>query len=112
MLRRFGSTKWDTGRGCISAIGMEKKATRVHGKGYATEAVRGRLMGHANIGTAQPTLGGTVWITHPERKRSIRVADKCGFKAVQQTTYKRSQRFCLRGGSWVQVGGQEASSLG
>jgi len=28
MLRPFGSTKWDTGRGCISAIGMEEKAIR------------------------------------------------------------------------------------
>src|SRR6266705_2019814 len=38
-------------------------------------------------------VGRTVCFTHPEQKRPIRVADKCGFKAVQQTTYKGSQRF-------------------
>jgi len=30
----------------------------------------------------------TVCIIHPEHVRSIRVAEKCGFKEVQRTTYK------------------------
>jgi RimJ/RimL family protein N-acetyltransferase len=64
-------------------------ATRAHGKGYATEAVRAAIAwGDANIQTAQPALGRTVCIIHPEHVRSIRVAEKCGFKEVQRTTYK------------------------
>jgi RimJ/RimL family protein N-acetyltransferase len=65
-------------------------ATRVHGKGYATEAVRAAIAwGDANINTPQTTLGRTVCIIHPEHVRSIRVAEKCGFKEVQRTAYKR-----------------------
>jgi len=79
-------------------------ATRVHGKGYATDAVRGDCTGARKYRGGSTHVAGTVCITHPEHKRSIRGADKCGFKAVQQRTYKGSQRFCLRGGSWVQVG--------
>ena len=78
-------------------------ATRVHGKGYATEAVRGRLHGDANIGTAQPTLGGRfallilsrsgrfVWRTNADLRRSSR----------RRT---RVANDFLRGRSWVQVG--------
>jgi RimJ/RimL family protein N-acetyltransferase len=64
-------------------------ATRVHGKGYATEAARAAIAwGDANIRSAQPALGRTVCIIHPEHAQSIRVATKCGFKEVQRTTYK------------------------
>src|SRR2546428_13733104 len=64
-------------------------ATRVHGKGYASEAV-GAVMawGDANIRSAQPALGKMVCIIHPEHTRSIHVAEKCGFKQLQRTTYK------------------------
>jgi RimJ/RimL family protein N-acetyltransferase len=64
-------------------------ATRVHGKGYATEAARAAIAwGDRNIGAAHARLGRTVCIIHPEHARSIRVAEKCGFKEVQRTTYK------------------------
>ncbi|HKV64731.1 MAG TPA: GNAT family N-acetyltransferase [Candidatus Acidoferrum sp.] len=64
-------------------------ATQVHGRGYATEAVRAALAwGDANILSAQPSLGRTVCIIHPEHAKSIRVAEKCGFKQVQSTMYK------------------------
>ena|SRR5882757_6230333 len=64
-------------------------AARVHGKGYATEAVRAAITwGEANIRTAQPELGRMVCIIHPEHEQSIRVAEKCGFKGVLRTTYK------------------------
>lgn len=64
-------------------------ATRVHGKGYATEAVRAAMAWRdANLVSAQPNLGNTVCIIHPEHARSIRVAEKCGFKEVLRTTYK------------------------
>ncbi len=64
-------------------------ATRVHGKGYATEAVRAAIAwGDANLKTDRPELGKTVCIIHPEHARSIRVAEKCGFKQVLSTTYK------------------------
>ena len=41
-----------------TGAGVRVLATRVHGQGYAAEAVRGDCVGHANIGTAQPTLRG------------------------------------------------------
>jgi RimJ/RimL family protein N-acetyltransferase len=64
-------------------------ATRVHGKGYATEAVRAAIVwGDANIKPSHSALGKTVCIIHPEHVRSIRVAEKCGFKEVQRTAYK------------------------
>ena len=64
-------------------------ATRVHGKGYATEAVRAAIAwGDANIRSSGSGLGRTVCIIHPEHARSIRVAEKCGFKEIQRTTYK------------------------
>jgi RimJ/RimL family protein N-acetyltransferase len=64
-------------------------ATRVHGKGYATEAVRAALAwGDENIKRADSALGRTVCIIHPEHARSIRVAEKCGFREVLRTTYK------------------------
>ena len=54
-------------------------ATRVHGKGYATEAVRAAIAwGDANIRSSGSGLGRTVCIIHPEHARSIRVAEKCG----------------------------------
>jgi len=63
--------------------------TRVHGKGYATEAVRAALAwGNENIKRADSALGRTVCIIHPEHARSIRVAEKCRFKEVLRTTYK------------------------
>ena len=64
-------------------------ATRVHGQGYATEGARAAIAwGDANLATAQPALGKTVCIIHPEHVRSIRVAEKCGFKEVLRTNYK------------------------
>jgi RimJ/RimL family protein N-acetyltransferase len=59
-------------------------ASRVHGKGYATEAVGAAVAwGDAHFGKAR-----TVCIIHPENLASIRVAEKCGYKEVQRTTYK------------------------
>lgn len=55
-------------------------ATRAHGKGYATEAVRAAL-GHQS--SFQP-----VCLIHPENLASIRVAQKCGFSERLRTTYK------------------------
>jgi RimJ/RimL family protein N-acetyltransferase len=58
--------------------------SKVHGKGYATEAVRAALAwGDAHFGS-----GRTVCIIHPENLASIRVAEKCGYKEFQRSTYK------------------------
>ena len=58
--------------------------SRVHGKGYGTEAVRAAVVwGEAHFG---PTR--TVCIIHPENLASIRVAQKCGYQEHQRTTYK------------------------
>jgi RimJ/RimL family protein N-acetyltransferase len=64
-------------------------AARVHGRGYATEAARAAIVwGDSNIVTVQSMLGKTMSIVHPEHRRSIRVAEKCGFKELQRTMYK------------------------
>jgi RimJ/RimL family protein N-acetyltransferase len=59
-------------------------AASAHGKGYAKEAVRAVLTwGEAHFASAR-----TVCIIHPENLASIRVAEKCGYKEFQRTTYK------------------------
>jgi RimJ/RimL family protein N-acetyltransferase len=59
-------------------------ASQAHGKGYATEAVRAAVAwGEAHFGPVP-----TVCIIHPENLPSIRVAEKCGYKEFQRTTYK------------------------
>lgn len=59
-------------------------ATEFHGQGYATEAVR------AATAWGDERFGGqeTVCIIHPDHVRSIRVAEKCGFRESGRTTYK------------------------
>lgn len=59
-------------------------ASKAHGKGYATEAVGAAVAwGDAHFGSAR-----TVCLVHPENLASIRVAEKCGYKEFQRTTYK------------------------
>jgi RimJ/RimL family protein N-acetyltransferase len=59
-------------------------ASRAHGEGYATEAVCAAVAwGESRFGSAR-----TVCIIHPENLASIRVAEKCGYKQFQRTTYK------------------------
>jgi RimJ/RimL family protein N-acetyltransferase len=58
--------------------------SRVHGKGYATEAVRAVVAwGEQHFGSAR-----TVCIIRPENVASIRVAEKCGYRELQRTAYK------------------------
>ncbi|MCG7392969.1 GNAT family N-acetyltransferase [Microvirga sp. ACRRW] len=57
---------------------------RVHGKGYATEAVRAVIAwGEGRFGAAR-----TACIIAPENAASIRVAEKAGYRELQRTTYK------------------------
>lgn len=54
-----------------------------HGKGYGTEAVHAAVAwGDTHLGTNK-----TVCIIAPENTASIRVAEKCGYREFQQTTY-------------------------
>jgi RimJ/RimL family protein N-acetyltransferase len=55
-----------------------------HGRGLATEAVRGALAWGA---TRLPSKR-TVCLISPENVASIRVAEKCGYREFQRTTYK------------------------
>jgi RimJ/RimL family protein N-acetyltransferase len=56
----------------------------VHGRGYATEAVQAILAwGDRHFGSAR-----TACIIAPENWASIRVAEKCGYREFQRTTYK------------------------
>jgi RimJ/RimL family protein N-acetyltransferase len=58
--------------------------SRVHGRGYATEAVRAALeWGAGHFGAAR-----TACLIHPENLASIRVAEKCGYREFQRTMYK------------------------
>lgn len=62
--------------------------TSMHGKGYATEAVRACVTwADANL----PAFTATACIISPENAKSIRVAEKCGFELLQETTYKGQQ---------------------
>ncbi len=59
-------------------------APHAHGKGYATEAVRAVVAwGDRHFGASR-----TVCLIHPENVRSIRVAEKCGYREFQHTSYK------------------------
>jgi RimJ/RimL family protein N-acetyltransferase len=59
-------------------------ASESHGKGYATEAVRAALAwGERHFGSPRTTC-----IIHPGNLRSIRVAEKCGYREWERTTYK------------------------
>ncbi|MDQ2991350.1 MAG: GNAT family N-acetyltransferase [Candidatus Eremiobacteraeota bacterium] len=59
-------------------------APAAHGKGYATEAASAALAwADANIDAPR-----TACIISPENVASIRVAEKCCFREIAQTTYK------------------------
>ena len=58
--------------------------SRVHGRGYATEAVRAAVA----WGSSHLASKRTVCLIHPENLASIRVAQKCGFSEQRRTTYK------------------------
>jgi RimJ/RimL family protein N-acetyltransferase len=55
-----------------------------HGKGYATEAAKAAIAwGEKHFGPVR-----TACIIAPENELSIRVAQKCGYREFQRTTYK------------------------
>jgi RimJ/RimL family protein N-acetyltransferase len=55
-----------------------------HGKGFATEAVRAAIAwGETHFGMTR-----TVCIIDPGNTASLRVAEKCGYKLRERTTYK------------------------
>lgn len=59
-------------------------ASRAHGRGYATEAVRAVVAwGDTHFSSAR-----TVCIIAPENAASIRVAVKCGYRELKATSYK------------------------
>ena len=59
-------------------------ASQWHGKGYATEAVRAAVAwGDRHFSPARTTC-----LIHPENLASIRVAEKCGYREFERTTYK------------------------
>jgi RimJ/RimL family protein N-acetyltransferase len=59
-------------------------AAGAHGKGYATEAVRAAVAwGETRFGATR-----TVCLIRPDNQRSIRVAEKCGYREAARATYK------------------------
>ncbi|HZZ10272.1 MAG TPA: GNAT family N-acetyltransferase [Paraburkholderia sp.] len=64
----------------------------VHGRGYATEAVRAALA----WADRQWPDGETACIVAPENLPSLRVAQKCGYRERLRTTYKAKPTIVLR----------------
>jgi RimJ/RimL family protein N-acetyltransferase len=64
-------------------------ASQCHGKGYATEAVRAALAWGDRYFDRNFGASRTTCIIHPDNLPSIRVAEKCGYREVQRTTYKQ-----------------------
>ena len=55
-----------------------------HGRGFATEAAQAAInWGSAHFGPVR-----TVCLIHPDNAASLRVAEKCGYRAYASTTYK------------------------
>lgn len=55
-----------------------------HGRGFATEAVRAVVVwGDEHFGSRE-----TACIIQPDNAASVRVAEKCGYRKFQDTTYK------------------------
>ncbi len=65
--------------------------SQAHGKGYATEAVRAAIA----WGDEKFAKGRIVCIISPENVASMHVAEKCGFREYQRTTYKDSDVILL-----------------
>ncbi|MEO8727353.1 MAG: GNAT family N-acetyltransferase, partial [Acidobacteriaceae bacterium] len=59
-------------------------ARTMQGKGYATEAVRAALA----WGDTRFESMRTVCIVDPDNLSSIHVAEKCGYREFERTTYK------------------------
>ncbi len=60
-----------------------------HGQGFATEAVNAALAWRsARPGSESRMPPRVVCIISPENTASMKVAEKCGFRAIVQTTYK------------------------
>jgi RimJ/RimL family protein N-acetyltransferase len=59
-------------------------ASHAHGRGYATEAARAVIA----WGDSQFQTPRTACIIDPDNLPSIRVAQKCGYRELQATTYK------------------------
>jgi RimJ/RimL family protein N-acetyltransferase len=88
--RFIGETGFAEGKREIepSLIGIPEAgwalSPHVHGKGYATEAVQAVVAwGERHFGSVR-----TACIIAPENTPSIRVAEKCGYREIQRTTYK------------------------
>jgi RimJ/RimL family protein N-acetyltransferase len=64
---------------------------RVHGRGYATEAVRAVVAwGDEHFASAR-----TVCMISPENTASIRVAEKCGYRVFDRMTFQEHAILCL-----------------
>jgi RimJ/RimL family protein N-acetyltransferase len=59
-------------------------APRVHGRGFATEAVQAALA----WGISHIESDRTVCIINPDNRQSLRVAEKCGFREQETAIYK------------------------
>ena len=59
-------------------------ATAAQGKGFATEAVRAVV----EWGDRRFAKTRTVCLIHPDNAASLRVAEKCGYREWERTTYK------------------------
>ncbi len=66
-------------------------ASGFHGKGYATEAVLAAIAwGDEHFGKVR-----TACLIHPDNRASLRVAEKCGYRAYERATYKEHEVIML-----------------
>jgi len=66
-------------------------ASRFHGLGYGTEAVRAAVAwGNARFGSSR-----TVCLINPENLASLRVAQKCGYEVFERTTFNEQPTLFL-----------------
>jgi len=67
-------------------------SSAVHGKGYATEAVTAAV----RWGNVHFKGAPTVCMIDPNHSASIRVAEKCGYRPFQRTTFKGAPTVLFR----------------
>lgn len=74
---------WDTGSIYAVAIGVANRED-ARGKGYGTEVAKAVTDWYKRYGKADPL----VWSVREDNKGSIRIAEKSGFKRVEDENYR------------------------
>lgn len=82
---------WDTGSIYAVAIGVANRED-ARGKGYGTEVAKTVTDWYKRYGKADPL----VWSVREDNKGSIRIAEKSGFKRVEDENYRDDLNYVWR----------------